>query len=52
MAQRSNPALSKPVTGRSLPRLPNWMERERSACHPGQEYLLPTSLHPGRQTSL
>jgi hypothetical protein len=23
MAQRSNPTLSKPVTGRSLPRLPN-----------------------------
>jgi hypothetical protein len=37
MAQRSNPALSKPVLGRSLPRLPNYLGREPSAFHPGQE---------------
>ena len=42
MAQRSNPALSKPATGRSLPRLSNYMGRERSAFHPGQEVFPPT----------
>src|SRR5712664_3971158 len=33
MAQRSNPALSKPVIGRSLSRLNNYYNGEKSAAH-------------------
>src|SRR5664279_957469 len=42
MAQRSNPALSKPELGRSLLRLPYYVGRGRSAFHQGQELRAPT----------
>jgi hypothetical protein len=52
MAQRSNPALLKPVTGRSLPRLPSYLGRGRSAFHQGQGFALQRRPYTFAQTHL
>ena len=52
MTQRSNPALSEPVTGRSLRRLSNYMGTERSTFHHGQEQVLQRRPYTFAQTNL